>query len=142
MAAVDDISNITQMANKIKQSIDEQLKDKMERLNEISEKVQDLKTKYEDAKKKGLSSQQERIKAKLDAETRKLDEMKQSIESWTNTQKKKVEVWVSSQIDTIQTKQKELEKATAEAIQKNQEDMMRAKTNRLAAETASNSTDI
>ena len=30
MAAVDDISNITQMANKIKQSIDEQLKDKME----------------------------------------------------------------------------------------------------------------
>lgn len=142
MAVLDDILNITQMANKIKQSIDEQLKDKMERLNEISEKVQDLKTKYEDAKKKGLSSQQERIKAKLDAETKKLDKMKQSIENWTNTQKKKVEDWVSSQTESIQTKQKELEKATSEAIQKNLEDKMKAKTNRLAAETTSDSTDI
>lgn len=142
MAAVDDILNITQMANKIKQSIDEQLKDKLERLNEISESVQDIKASYEDAKKKGLSSQQERLKAKLDTKMKKLDKMEKSIDDWTNTQKKKVEDWISLQIDAIQTKQKELEKATAEAIQKNQEDRMKAKTNRLVAETTSNSTDI
>ena len=117
MAAADDILNATQMANKIKDSINEQLKEKMQRIDEVNEAIVDLKAQLEDAISKGLKSQQDRIQATIGAEMKKLDKMKKSVEEWAEKQRQAAEDWLNAQIDKAKKKEEEVIEATNKAIQ-------------------------
>lgn len=134
MNTIEDILNITKTADAIKKSIEEQLAEKTEKINEEATKLNELQTQLKDAINKGLNSQKERIQAKISAQTKKLDKMKEGVEAWSKKQTQKVNDWMSSQIDTVNAKAKKLQEDEIKAMQADQENKMKKKAEKLISD--------